>query len=525
LPQAYSYPGVYIEEIPSGVRTIVGVPTSVVAFVGRTQRGPVREPKEIFSFPEFEREFGGLWSQSSLSYAVRDFYLNSGGGRIVIVRTPVTEAVAGGDATKDATATISLDKLDLEASSPGVWGNALRAKIDYVDLTAADATAKHFNLTITEVDADGRIVTQETFKRLSINESSPRRIDAVLASSSRLARLRTTFALNGDRPEVTTIADADKLKVGNAATAGLDATHGLSQTEIVAGLQALDKADIFNLLCIPPLDAPIHDDTGLTSGIVDAAITACERARAMLILDPPKTWDSHDKAQTGLTALGWATSKNAALYFPRIRKTDPTLADGKIEVDFAPCGAVAGVFARTDGERGVWKAPAGLDAVLRGAPKLSVSLTDDQNGVLNPLGINCLRVKPGPARVVWGARTRVGADALASEWKYVPVRRLANFIEETLFRNTQWVVFEPNDEPLWASIRLNVGSFMHSLFREGAFQGGTPRDAYLVKCDKDTTTQDDIDRGIVNIVVGFAPLKPAEFVIIKVQQIAGSIDT
>ncbi len=156
-------------------------------------------------------------------------------------------------------------------------------------------------------------------------------------------------------------------------------------------------------------------------------------------------------------------------------------------------------------------------------PNLSVRLTDAENGELNPLGINCLRSLPGVGRVVWGARTRLGDDRVASEWKYIPVRRIALFIEESLYRGTQWVVFEPNDEPLWAQIRLNVGAFMQSLFRQGAFQGASPRDAYFVKCDKETTTQNDIDNGIVNILVGFAPLKPAEFVVIRLQQIAGQI--
>jgi phage tail sheath protein FI len=165
-----------------------------------------------------------------------------------------------------------------------------------------------------------------------------------------------------------------------------------------------------------------------------------------------------------------------------------------------------------------------LEANLVGVPQLSVSLTDDENGELNPLGVNCLRSFPVSGRVVWGARTLQGADRLASEWKYVPVRRLALFIEESLYRGTQWVVFEPNDEPLWAQIRLNVGAFMQRLFRQGAFQGTTPRAAYLVKCDSETTTQNDIDLGIVNILVGFAPLKPAEFVIIKIQQLAGQLE-
>jgi phage tail sheath protein FI len=154
-----------------------------------------------------------------------------------------------------------------------------------------------------------------------------------------------------------------------------------------------------------------------------------------------------------------------------------------------------------------------------------VSLTDPENGQLNPLGVNCLRALGPAGRVIWGSRTLRGADQLADEWKYVPVRRTALFIEESLYRGTQWVVFEPNDEPLWAQIRLNIGAFMHNLFRQGAFQGTTPKDAYFVKCDKETTTQNDINLGIVNIIVGFAPLKPAEFVIIKLQQMAGQIET
>ena len=192
--------------------------------------------------------------------------------------------------------------------------------------------------------------------------------------------------------------------------------------------------------------------------------------------------------------------------------------------DFAPCGAVAGIMARTDVQRGVWKAPAGLAASLSGVQGLTYTMTDRQNGVLNPVGLNCLRTFPVAGHLVWGARTLAGADLLASEWKYVPVRRLALFLEESLFRGTQWVVFEPNDEPLWAQIRLNIGAFMQDLFRQGAFQGSSPRDAYFVKCDRETTTQSDINRGVVNILVGFAPLKPAEFVVIKLQQMAGQID-
>ena len=172
----------------------------------------------------------------------------------------------------------------------------------------------------------------------------------------------------------------------------------------------------------------------------------------------------------------------------------------------------------------MWKSPAGLEAALNGVSALTVPLTDPEIGRLNPLGLNCLRLAPGSGHAVWGARTREGADQQASEWKYLAVRRTALFLEESLFRGLQWVVFEPNDEPLWAQIRLNIGAFMNTLFRQGAFQGSSPRDAYFVKCDKDTTTQNDVNLGVVNIMVGFAPLKPAEFVVLRLQQMAGQVD-
>ena len=186
----------------------------------------------------------------------------------------------------------------------------------------------------------------------------------------------------------------------------------------------------------------------------------------------------------------------------------------------AASGTVAGVIARTDTARGVWKAPAGTDAGIAGA-RLDVVVDDLTNGSLNILGMNLLRAFPVYGPVVWGARTTFGADQRASEWKYVPVRRTALYIEESLKTGLAWVVYEPNDEPLWSSIRLNVGAFLDGMYRQGAFAGATPDAAYLVKCDKDTTTQADVDRGIVNVLVGFAPLKPAEFVVLKIQQLAG----
>ena len=249
----------------------------------------------------------------------------------------------------------------------------------------------------------------------------------------------------------------------------------------------------------------------------------------MLIVDPDPAWAHVDRPgdrqrdrrpQRSRTSSAPA-ARNAALYFPCVREVDP-LRDSRVDT-FVPSGIIAGIMARTDVSRGVWKAPAGLDAALNGVQDLQVNLNDLENGQLNPLGINCLRSFGVNGRIVWGARTLRGADESADEYKYLPVRRLALFLEESLYRGTQWVVFEPNDEPLWAQIRLNVGAFMQGLFRQGAFQGATPRDAYFVKCDSQTTTQNDINLGIVNIIVGFAPLKPAEFVVIQIQQMAGQI--
>ncbi|MER8400427.1 phage tail sheath C-terminal domain-containing protein [Mesorhizobium sp. M1348] len=586
MPSALTYPGVYIEEIPSGVRTIVGVGTSIAAFVGRAERGPVNKPIAINSYGDFERRFGGLWKDSTLGYAVRDFYLN-GGSQAVIVRLFGHDA----DQTKEKTKVI-VDNLTLVAVDEGKWGKNLRAEID-LDVTQAGADSLNlpledlFNLTVRDSNS-GEV---EQFRNLTLTDT-PRKIDGVLASGSALVRCpsvpeslskikplresqkaladakKKLATVEGAKPQVkkdiddarTAVSDAEKAlntallnladpmtkaekqlavaknankktedeekKLKDAFTA-LDGSDGLflKEAEFIGdgnqagkkGLYALDDADLFNILCIPP-----YTSGDVDTSVISAAAQYCERRRAMFLIDPRSGWNSKESAIAGVTDIG-TNSKNAALFFPRLKQPDPMLG-GQVR-DFVPSGAVAGIFARTDTTRGVWKAPAGFEATLVGVPQLSVPLTDGENGELNPLGINCLRSMPAAGRIVWGSRTLQGDDRLASEWKYIPVRRTALFIEESLYRGTHWVVFEPNDEPLWAQIRLNVGAFMNDLFRQGAFQGQTPREAYFVKCDKETTTQNDIDKGIVNILVGFAPLKPAEFVVVKLQQIAGDIQT
>jgi phage tail sheath protein FI len=290
------------------------------------------------------------------------------------------------------------------------------------------------------------------------------------------------------------------------------------------GLYALRDVDLFNLLCIPRAAMVGNDPDDLSAdeakSVIVNAETLCEERRAFFLVDTPKGIDEPQEVKNWLTTI--ARHRNAALYYPRVRVPDP-LNEFRLR-SFGASGTAAGLFARTDSSRGVWKAPAGTETTLRNVSELEDRLTDPENGTLNPLAINCLRTFPVYGTVCWGARTLEGSDQQASEWKYVPVRRLALFLEESLYRGTKWVVFEPNDEPLWAQIRLNVGAFMHNLFRQGAFQGRSPREAYFVKCDRETTTQNDINLGIVNILVGFAPLKPAEFVILKIQQLPGQVE-
>jgi phage tail sheath protein FI len=516
MPVTPTYPGDYIEEVPSGVRTITGVATSITAFVGMARRGPVNAPVTIGSFAEFERVFGGLWVDSTMSYAVRDFYQN-GGSTAVIVRihggaTAATITLAGG--------------VSLVAANPGLWGESLRVRVDFNTRDRDDDTL--YNLTIRDM-ATG---AEERFLNISTEAASPRSLDKVLSQSSDLVRV--TGAAPFPRPDASAdvppgIDPFSAAAPANASTAAnADGGDGGPLTDAAfrgsradkTGIYALLNTDLFNILCLPPISRSQDLNAGTT---IAEALALCNERRAVLLVDSPAAWDSVADAVAGVDGLGLSgtAARNAALYFPRLRTADP-LQEGLID-NFPPCGAVAGIFARTDSQRGVWKAPAGVDAALAGVLDLSVKLTDGENGQANPLGINCLCSFPGYGRIVWGARTARGADRLADEYKYLPVRRLALFIEESLFRGTQWVVFEPNDEPLWSQIRLNIGAFMQGLFRQGAFQGSTPRDAYFVKCDKETTTQNDINQGIVNIVVGFAPLKPAEFVIIKLQQMAGQV--
>lgn len=284
-----------------------------------------------------------------------------------------------------------------------------------------------------------------------------------------------------------------------------------------AAFRVIDsEVDYFAIMVLPPS----ADSAVEMPDLYRTASVFCRDRRAFLVMDAPTTWDSAQAASTGVAALRIGLVRDhAALYFPRL-----SVVENGRRVFVGPAGAMAGLMARIDGSRGVWKAPAGIEADIRGINGVEYRFSDPENGFMNPRAVNTIRQFPAGV-VSWGARTMDGDDDLASEWKYVPIRRLALFMEESLYRGLKWAVFEPNDEPLWSQIRLNVGAFMHGLFRQGAFQGQTKSEAYFVKCDAETTTQADRNLGIVNIWVGFAPLKPAEFVVLYLQQIAGQIES
>lgn len=507
MPLQLAHPGVYIQELEPDVRTVRGVPTSIVAFIGRARRGPVDTPVRVHGFGEFVRLFGGLWDESPLGYAVSHFFLN-GGGDALIVRVHHESAVGARDRATVDVAAEGGGALQFEASSPGTWGARLRVQVDH-PVIGEDAV---FHLTIQETDGQTppTVVAEEKFLRLSLDPANARFVTDVLAEQSALARVVGTLPEGRPLPtapvEFTGTDDDDGLPIDD-----LDVANPAEAAER-RGIYALDDADLFNLLCIPPYS----DTADVGFATWEAAVAYCTPRRAVVLVDPPSSWTPATDVRAEMPNVV-SRSPNAAFYFPRIKAADP-LRENRLR-EFAPSGAVAGVIARTDAARGVWKAPAGQQATLAGVRELAFVLTDGQNGVLNPRGVNCLRTLPAAGRVVWGARTLAGDDDLASQWAYLPVRRTALFIEESLFRGSQWVVFEPNDERLWSQIRLSLGSFMHGLFRQGAFQGTTPQQAYFVKCDSETNTQGDIDRGVVNIVVGFAPLKPAEFVVVQIQQI------
>lgn len=638
MPVAPTYPGVYVEEVPSGVHPITGVPTAVAAFVGWFPKGPMNQAVEVLSFGDVEREFGGLHANSDTSFALAQYFVN-GGARAWVVR--VAGAGTGTTALGKAKAVVPTETggvpaFVVGARSEGAWGNNLRVQVLGPDRSAD----KRFDLWVSLLDEGAHhVLKQEVYRGLTCERTEDPNylLTVVNAASSLVGVWIPPGATSVATPGASGLLAADHLSLGQSVTgrsikatlAGVDHVIALPETidsleqvapalqsglrtadgadqrwaqavvhvvpgstdltthlqilpgvcaqdeftfdvvhgddtatrlglsapashspgavpltgggngaapgaaEVVgsqvgtgSGLFALENTD-FTLLCLPAIangtDGALDpfDSSGYAT-VLGNAVTFCQNKRALLLLDPPSGSSSPTALRVWLGGRN-LNSEHSALYYPRLTIPDPTRNYQPRSV--GPCGTVAGLMARIDGARGVWKAPAGTEATLRGVQKLDYDLTDPENGVLNPIAVNCLRTFPANGVVAWGARTSAGGDASATDYRYVPVRRLANFLESSLLAGLRWVVFEPNDEALWSQIRLNIGSFMQGLFRQGAFAGVTPKEAYLVRCDAGTTTPDDQAKGIVNVLVGFAPVRPAEFVILQIKQLAAQIQS
>ncbi len=513
---AFTYPGVYIEELPSGVHTITGVATSIAAFVGWADQGPVTQATLVESWSDFANQFGGLDSRSLLGYSVNQFFAN-GGAQAYIVRLVWTDAATA--SSSDGGTPFTIGGLTLYAKSPGNWGSNIR-----ITLTLASDPTR-FSILVEQLSTTGGATTTlENFFNMSFNPADPQGMYVVAVIDSDSNYLTFIDPATPTTPPGTPTgspAAITKLTLGGGKDGTvLNPNDGNFETALNAttsGVSLLSSV-FFNLLCVP----------GETEGATISGLQgfcAEPQNRAFYIVDAPQlaTYSGlNSTGPVGSTAGSITTAPNAAnsaFYFPWVTAPDP-LAGQRPKL-VPPCGFIAGIYAATDASRGVWKAPAGIDAGLTGVISLQTVLTDQQNGDLNTQGINCLRQFNVYGNVVWGARTLVGSDQAGSQWKYVPIRRFALFLESSLYQGTQWVVFEPNDETLWGQIRLNIGSFMQGLFLQGAFQGTTPSQAYFVKCDSENNPQSSIDQGIVNILVGFAPLYPAEFVVIQIQQMAG----
>lgn len=431
-----------------------------------------------------------------------------------------TPAAATVSSTGLVTAIASGGSLTLFAANPGAWGNSLR-----VSVLPQTSDPTRFGILVQQLTPTGQLQTLESFVNLSTTTTDPRYAVAVIDNDSHYVSFINPATGNpvvpAAAPSPTPPLSPIPLNGGADGAVLVPASDKNFETALTfnanGGVFLLDRVDIFNLLCIPgETDAPT----------ISTLQQYCASQRAFYIVDAPQLATVSGLTKTGPVGSTPGTitgtyASNSAFYFPWVQAPDPLV--GNRPSLYPPCGFVAGIYAATDANRGVWKAPAGIQASLTGVSGLQYNLTDIENGDLNIQAINCLRQFKTYGDVVWGARTLQGSDQAGSEWKYIPIRRLALYIESSLYEGTQWVVFEPNDVPLWGQIRLNVGAFMQGLFLQGAFQGTSPQQAYFVKCDADNNPQASIDLGVVNILVGFAPLYPAEFVVIQIQQIAGQI--
>ncbi len=497
----YLAPGVYVEEFEMGAKPIEGVGTSTVGFLGMTERGPLK-PRLVTSFAQFNRLYGGYIENSFTAYAVEGFFTN-GGQRCFIGRV-----VKGG-----AVATRSMNDLQVEAIGEGEWGNNVFVKI----VKATSGEEDLFNLEVvylspkTEIPENltEKILEEaslvEVFDNLSTKKNDPDHFLKRVNDISTLIKIGPDDS-NAGRPVNTD--DYTRLENGNDGEENLTATDmtGSDTFGAKTGLNAFVEVDEIAILCAP--DSHLIEGEDGKKDFFSRMLAHCEKLKdRFAILDVPKGQAGIE--DLNLTSGPLRTSKYGAVYYPWIKVNDPLNGRKKL---LPPGGYIAGIYARSDQERGVHKAPA--NEQVRGALELEFQISKGEQDILNPRHINCIRKFPGRGILVWGARTMI-RDSL---WKYINVRRLFIYIEESIEEGTQWVVFEPNDERLWGRIRATITGFLTTVWRDGALMGTTPDEAFFVRCDRSTMTQDDLDNGKLICVIGIAPVKPAEFVIFRIAQ-------
>jgi len=511
---SYLHPGVYIEEIESGAKPIEAVATSTGVFIGYTTKGPLGEVTSISQFDDYKKVFGGIREIASSSqgdpmgFAIQTFYLN-GGGNAYVIR--LANNGVGDEALSKAVGTLGA-LLTVTAVNEGSWANDL-----IVVFTIKDESDSTFSVEIGYNDVNGNLVSKESYEEISFDDDHNLYIEGVLNDISEYVTVSVTDATYDAFANPAAVKAAVDTQSVTLAS-GSDGNDSVSDNDWENAFTLLKKYSDANIICVP---GNYLDKDGAHPKAINEAVSHAETMKnRMVILDPPP--GEKFETATKVATMSMPTSTYTALYYPWPEVSNPAF---DVEENpgvpktllVPPCGFAAGMWAKIDGSRGVWKAPAGVETSLLGASALEYKVSDGIQDVLNPLGVNCLRQIPNYGKVLWGSRTL--ATKAEPEWRYVPVRRTALFIEQSIFNAIQWAVFEPNNHNLWASLRGSIGSFMDGLFRSGAFQGESASQAYFVRCGLgDTMEQDDIDAGKVIVVVGFAPVKPAEFVIIRIQQ-------
>ncbi|HEU0133098.1 MAG TPA: phage tail sheath subtilisin-like domain-containing protein [Mycobacteriales bacterium] len=507
----YLSPGVYVEEVDSGSRPIEGVGTAVAAFVGFADRGPFDQATLVTNWSQFTQTFGDFVEGTYLAHAVYGYFAN-GGGAAYIVR--VGEDGGGGDAAPKA-----LPAGAREAALGGYRITELPEAGARGDITVEVGPPKPAEGVTPAEDAFSLTIkvggkAQETFDYVTTKRGKENVVTVVRASSKLIGIEETATGAALARPEAgaVTLAAPPAVPALPDRVSADDYVGDVAERTGFSGLEAIDE---ITMVAVPDLMSAYQRGAIDLDGVqaVQLAIIAhCEQAGdRMAILDAPPGLAPQQVKEWRTEKAGY-DSKYATLYYPWITAFDPAT---KKNVSIPPSGHVAGIWARNDDTRGVHKAPA--NEVVRGAISLDTQLTKPEHDLLNPLGVNCIRAFPGRGIRVWGART-LSSDA---EWKYLNVRRLFNYLEESILDGTQWVVFEPNDDALWARIRRTIAAFLINEWRKGALFGLTPDEAFYVKCDRETNPAEGIDAGQVVCEVGIAPVKPAEFVVFRLAQFSG----